>query len=107
MVNNQKILGMLGIATKAGKIVMGAEATKEAMVKQKVKLVIVATDASERTKKNMELEAEKQHCKIYQKATIEEMSRAIGKNNKAIVGITDKQFANAMEKNINGGDVIG
>ena len=36
-----------------------------------------------------------------------EISKAIGKNNKAIVGIKDKNLANAVLKIINGGDIIG
>ena len=98
---------MLGLATKAGKIVFGTEATIEAIAKHKVKLVLVATDASEKTKKYITLQAQKQGIQVYAIATIEEMSKAIGKHNKAIVGITDIHFAQAMEKNSNGGDVIG
>lgn len=107
MVNNQKILGMLGLATKAGKIVAGTEATKEALAKQKVKLILIAQDASEKTKKNLTLEANKHAVQVYQIATIEEISQSIGKKNKAIVGVVDKHFAQAIEKNINGGDGIG
>jgi len=92
---------------KAGKIVCGAEAAKESLRKGKVNLLIIATDASEKTKKNLYVEAEKQGVKAYTIMTIEELSHSIGKNNKAIIGVTDIQFANAIEKNINGGDVIG
>ena len=42
MINKEKIYGMLGLAAKAGKITFGAEATKEAILKSKVKLIIVA-----------------------------------------------------------------
>ncbi len=107
LVNNQKIVGMLGLATKAGKVVVGTEATLEAIGKHKVKMVLVATDASEKTKHNIAIEAHKQEIQVYSIATIEEMSKAIGKHNKAIIGITDIHFAQAIEKNINGGDVIG
>jgi len=107
LVNNQKILGMLGLATKAGKIVAGMEATKEAVAKQKAKIVIIAQDASEKTKKNLMMEAAKHGATVYQIATIEEISQSIGKKNKAIVGVVDKNFAQAIEKNINGGDGIG
>ena len=35
------------------------------------------------------------------------MSHAIGKNNKAVIGIKDLSFANEIEKIINGGEAIG
>ena len=38
---------------------------------------------------------------------IKELSKAIGKQNKAVIGITDVNFSNEMLKIINGGEVIG
>ena len=40
-------------------------------------------------------------------STIEELSKQIGKNNKAILGIKDINFAKSIQKKYNGGDVIG
>ncbi len=51
---NKKILGLLGLATKAGKVVFGTDACIEAINKKKTKLVIVSEDASDRTKSNFE-----------------------------------------------------
>ena len=39
--------------------------------------------------------------------TIEELSKAIGKNNKAILGILDENLSNEIQKINNGGEVIG
>ena len=41
-----KAIGLIGISTKAGKIAFGTEQVIEQIEKNKVKLVIVATDAS-------------------------------------------------------------
>ena len=38
---------------------------------------------------------------------IESISKAIGKNNKAVIGIKDINFSNSIQKKYNGGDVIG
>ena len=51
MIQN-KVLGMLGISAKAGKIASGTDAVLELIEKEKAKLIIVATDAAERTKEN-------------------------------------------------------
>ena len=50
MIDKLRVLGMLGLAAKAGKITFGADSCKEAIMKNKVKLIILAQDASERTK---------------------------------------------------------
>lgn len=50
MINN-KLLGLLGICAKAGKIVSGADACLEEIKTNSVKLLIIAEDASDKTKK--------------------------------------------------------
>ena len=52
MVNN-KVGGLLGLATKAGKITAGFEATCECIENKKAKLVIISIEASEKTKNNV------------------------------------------------------
>jgi ribosomal protein L7Ae-like RNA K-turn-binding protein len=105
--DSTKICGLIGIATKAGKIVAGTDACIEEMQRGKVKLVLVARDASERTKKTFEEEAKKYQITIYTILTIEELSKAIGKVNKAVIGIRDIGFSKKMISIINGGEVIG
>ena len=75
--------------------------------KKKVKLVIIAEDASERTKLNFQIKCEENKIPIYEILSIESLSKCIGKNNKAVVGIKDTNFSNEMLKIINGGEVIG
>ena len=107
MSDSTKICGLIGIATKAGKIVAGTDACIEEMQKGKVKLVLVAEDASERTKKTFEEEAKKYQIAIYTILSIEELSKAMGKVNKAVIGIKDISFSKKMISIINGGEVIG
>lgn len=102
-----KYLGLLGIAAKAGKVVAGADACKEAVRKNKVKLVLVAEDASERTKRNFQMICERQKTPIAIIGEIEVLSKAIGKNNKAVIGIKDENLFKEIYKIINGGDAIG
>ncbi len=108
MLNNyQKVHGLLGLATKAGKITSGSEACMEAIEKRSVKLILLAKDASERTKELFETKCREFNIPIYQILSIEEISQSIGKPNKAVIGIKDKGFSEAILKNINGGEVIG
>lgn len=105
---NRRVLGMLGLSSKAGKMVCGTDATIGEIERHKVALVIVAEDASEKTKKNMKFICEKNKVKIIEFGKIDEISRTIGKNNKAIIGIKSKSLADGILKlmNENGGDLL-
>ena len=49
---NSKIYGLLGLSTRAGKLIFGTDAVKEAILKRKIKLVIIAEDCSEKSKQS-------------------------------------------------------
>lgn len=102
-----KIYGLIGLTTKSGSIVFGADACIEKIQSRKVQLVIVATDASEKTKKNIKFICDKNNISIEIFGTIEALSKAIGNKNKAIIGIKNESLANEIKKIINGGDSIG
>lgn len=106
MINNN-ILGLIGLAMKAGKICFGADSVEENIIKNKVKLLIIAEDGSERTKNKFIKLCEKYNVPVIIDGNIEILSKSIGKNNKAIIGIKDINFAESIQKKYNGGDVIG
>lgn len=103
MIEEKRLLGMLGIACKAGKITFGAESCIDAIIRNKVKLVLLAEDASERTKTKFKRLANEKKVPVFEVSKIDEMSKAIGKRNKAVVGILDFNFSKAIIKIINGG----
>lgn len=97
MLNRQKQLNLLGLATKAGKLVSGEETVLTDVKKRQVKLVIVATDCSDNTKKKMT-----DKCKFYKVLCIEqfttaEISYSIGKK-RSIVAFVDHGFASSFQK---------
>ena len=99
---NNKVLGLLGLSCKAGKVMSGTDMVLDGIKRRKVKLVIVAEDAAERTFKNMTL-ACSEYVKVIKFGNIEEISKAIGKQNRAVIAITDKNLADAILKVIHGG----
>ncbi len=107
MINNQKVSGLIGLATRAGKVTFGAEACQTAIQKRKVKLVIIAADAAERTKKNFNDICQKYNVPIIEILDIEQLSNCIGKENKAIISINDINFSKEICKIVNGGEIIG
>lgn len=102
-----KALRMLGLAMRAGKISFGTESVIDTITKKRSKLVIIANDASERTKRNIKKIANEHNIKMKIYETIETLSKSIGKENKAVISINDINFANEILKIINGGEVIG
>lgn len=104
---NNKILGLIGLATRARKIAFGADSVELEIKKKKVKLIVIAEDSSERTKNKFRKLSEEYNIPIIEKETIETLSKAIGKDNKAIIGIEDINFSKEIIKINNGGEIIG
>ncbi|MGN1444138.1 MAG: ribosomal L7Ae/L30e/S12e/Gadd45 family protein, partial [Acutalibacteraceae bacterium] len=51
---NDRLLSLLGMARRAGRLAVGHDAAIEAIVKNKAKLCVLCRDASERLKKEMQ-----------------------------------------------------
>ena len=98
---------MIGLARKAGKVVLGTDACSEAIKKKKVKLIIISKGAADRTKRMFKSLCEQSEIAIYEVLETDEISSAVGKDNKVVLGINDKNFSEAITKIINGGEVIG
>ena len=106
MINN-KILGLIGLSAKAGKICFGADSVESETKRRKVYLVIIAKDSSERTKEKFQNICKNEGIKSIVVENIESLSKAIGKTNKAVIGIKDKNLATEIQKIYDGGDLIG
>ena len=102
-----KVLRLLGLATRAGKIAFGTESVIDTIKKNKTSLVIVAKDAADRTKRNIQRIAEENNVPVKFYESIETLSKSIGKENKAIIAIKDKNFSSEILKIIDGGEIIG
>lgn len=88
-----KVFSMLGLCMKAGKLAYGSDMVEEKIKYKQVTLLIVAEDASDNTKEKFRRIANQNELRLYFFSTIEELSHRIGKNNKAVLGIMDKNFA--------------
>jgi len=104
---NKKIYGLIGLARRAGKIAFGTESCIDSIKRRKSKLVIVAEDCAERTKKNFKLLCEDINIPFQILGTIEEISNCIGQNNKAVISMEDENFSKQILKIIDGGEIIG
>ena len=96
----KRALGMLGLAMKAGKVVIGTEQVIAFLKKGRLKLVLVSGNASEGTKKKIGFK-----CEFYKTRVMEltedtdELGRLLGKTYAPMaVGITDENFSNTIMK---------
>jgi len=90
-------LNNLGLAIKAKKVVFGTEFVIEAVRRNKVCLVLVANDASEKTLKKV-----LDKCQFYQVAVSKkfsslEFAKILNGKNVKVIGITDQGFKKLVE----------
>lgn len=78
---------------RARKLVTGTDMTINEVRKSKVKLVLLAKDASDNTKKKVYDKCKFYDTKVLEIFTSEELSNPIGKKNIMVLGITDQGFS--------------
>jgi ribosomal protein L7Ae-like RNA K-turn-binding protein len=93
---NNQWLSILGLATRARKIITGEELVVKEVRAGNAKLVLVAGDASSNTMKKLH-----DKCSYYEVPirTVEdryELGRAIGKDARVSIAITDEGFAKKL-----------
>ena len=97
MINN-KVLSLVGLATKAGKTASGEFSTEKAVKTGKAFLVLVAEDASENTKKKFRNMCTFYEVPLYFLSDKEALGRAMGKEFRASLAVQDENFAKAILK---------
>ncbi len=95
-----KILSLMGIATKAGKTVSGEFSVERAVKDGKAVLVVVAEEASDNTKKMFTNMCKYYNVPLYIYGTKDELGKAMGKLMRASMAITDEGLGKALEKQI-------
>lgn len=93
---NDRVLSMLGLAAKAGKVVSGEFSVDKVVKDGKARLVIIACDASDNTRKDFT-----DACSFYKVPCIirgskEELGHHIGREYRATVAVTDEGFARSI-----------
>lgn len=107
----QKYLNLIGFAAKSGKIAYGEEDILNGIEKGKISLTIIAKDMPEKAKNRMEKKLihayenlyfevsglkKKEDIRVIIVGTKEENSSAVGKVNKPVIGIKDKNLAKGI-----------
>ena len=99
-----KVLSLVGLAMKAGKVVSGEFSTEKAVKEGKAALVIVAEDASDNTKKLFDDKCDFYQVPVYVYGDKEIIGHAIGKELRASLAIVDAGFAKSIERELQKGN---
>ena len=100
-----KVLNLLGIARRAGKLIMGTDSLIKVLPSKKIKLIFIAKDASLATIDKIDKKAYFYQVPVVNKFTTEELSKALGVGSIKIIGIADDGFAKSMKEEIERGDL--
>ena len=107
---NDRILSLLGICRRAGKLTIGADPAVEAVTKHKARLVIFANDFSKGSLKPVLLAAHENSVKTLElNRSKNEISAAVGKLC-GVMAVEDKGFAEKLcmlIENESGGELYG
>ena len=99
---NNKLCGLLGIAKRSGHILIGFDAVRAALLAKKTRLVLLASDCSPKTEKELRFAGRETNCPILTvDATKDELAAALGLEKPVAVTATDDAgFAKAMQNHL-------
>ena len=101
MDKKKKVLNLIGLAEKAGKVASGEFSAEQAVKKGKAFLVVVSEEASANTKKMFADMCTYYNVPVLYLAEKEELGHSIGKAMRASLAILDAGLAKAIVKQMN------
>ncbi|MBP2642466.1 MAG: ribosomal protein L7Ae/L30e/S12e/Gadd45 [Firmicutes bacterium] len=99
--NEHKLISLLGLAQKAGKVSSGEFAIEKAVRSGKARMILVAADATANSKKSYTDLARYYEVNCYEVLSKEVIGTAIGKSARAAVTVTDMGFSKAILEVLN------
>ena len=100
MANRDKVLSLIGLAMKAGRCTSGETMTENETKLGRARLVIVASDASDNTKKKFRDMCEFYKVPICFYGDKDTLGHAMGKEFRASLAILDEGFAAGIQKEL-------
>lgn len=94
------VTGLLGLAVRAGQVKGGAEAVKKSIHGGKSRLVILAEDASDGTKRSFRRLAGTRGVPVLECHTSLELGACLNRPPKAVLSISDRHIASGMLKKV-------
>ena len=105
--NKDRVLSLLGLAARGGNVVSGGFATEEAVKRGKAHLVIIASDASDNTTKKFRNSSEFYGVPCVYYSVKQALGHAIGKEERSWLAVTEKGFADSIQKHLLDSGLVG
>ncbi len=100
LMHRDKVLSLIGLAMKAGRCISGETMTESETKSGRARLVIIASDASENTKKKFRDMCKFYKVPIYIYGGKDTLGHAMGKEFRASLAILDEGFADGIQKEL-------
>ncbi len=95
---NDKILGMIGLAVRAGKVNFGVFMTEKALDEDRARIVIASEDIGASNRRKIEGKCQNYGVNLIFYSDKASLSRALGKKDVPVIAICDEGFARAIMK---------
>ena len=99
----RRLVGLLGLGARGRLAVIGVDRVREAAFKGVLALAVVATDASENSKAKLLPLLKARRVKVIDGPGTQVLGQAVGREQTAAVGITDRQLAKGIRELMNEG----
>jgi ribosomal protein L7Ae-like RNA K-turn-binding protein len=93
----EKAIDLLGLARRAGKLVLGAGATEAAFGRRAVCALILASDIAPRSAAKVTRLAQAARVPCYTFGSKDEFGRRFGRDEIGILGLLDRSFVSALD----------
>ena len=101
MDSRDNILSLLGLALRGGRLVMGEEPVEGVARARDARVLLLASDAADNTRRRIEHFADEGQCMwLRVPFTKEELGRALGRTSVAVAAITDIGLAAAVARRL-------
>ncbi len=92
------VLGMIGLAKRAGKVSTGLDVAESDIRKGKSKLIIIAGDISQNGRKSVTDACNYRNVKFIEYSDKENLGKITGAPERAVISVNDRGFAEAIFK---------
>ncbi|MFZ5597900.1 MAG: L7Ae/L30e/S12e/Gadd45 family ribosomal protein [Bacillota bacterium] len=93
---SDRVLNMIGLARKAGKVESGDAAVRDSLKRGRARLLVLAGDAADRTKKEFTFLAGDAGIPLIIYGTKVELGIILSKPSRSVVSVTDDNFARGI-----------
>jgi len=99
-VNIEKVNALLRLAQKGRMLEIGATAAAVSIKRKRAALILIAIDASEKIKRELELECRRYNIPLYIFSNKTELGKICGRESVAVITVSDRNLARGIKENL-------